>query len=69
MAKLLDLATELVLITASYIPRSADKFHLALVNRRMQDVITPQLYKHIVLDQKGDPSQRSDTTRIRGGSC
>ena len=58
MAKLQNLATELVLAITSFIPRSADKLHLALVNSRMHHIIIPEIYKSVVLDQSGDRTRR-----------
>lgn len=51
MANFGDLAAELILAVTSYIPRSSDKFHLVLVNRKMHQMITPEPYKHILLGQ------------------
>ncbi len=69
MANFMDLATELVLVIAFLVPRSADRMRLVLVNRKLYNIIIPELYKHIVLDQKGGPSKRGDFTRKHGKSC
>lgn len=69
MPKLLDLANELLLAIASHIPRSTDKFHLVLVNHKLYHLIIPELYKHILLDQTGDPANKGDLTRVEPDEC
>lgn len=69
MPKFLDLANELVLAIASHIPRSTDKFHLVLVNHKLYDLIIPELYKHILLDQTEDPSTEGELARIKPVEC
>ena len=65
----MDLPTELILAITFLVPRSADRMHLVLVNRKLYNMIIPELYKHILLDQKGDPSKRGDFRRKHGQSC
>lgn len=69
MAKFLDLATELMLAIASFVPRSSDRLSLALVNHEMYKKVIPILYKRIMLGQSRDQSDRDDLSWIRGDSC
>ena len=69
MPKFLDLATELILAITSYIPKSADRLQLALVNRELYHIIIPQLYRHITLGRAGDSSDLGDYTLIRRDTC
>lgn len=69
MPNLLDLANELVLAIASHIPRSPDKFQLALINHKLYDLIIPELYKHILLDQTSDPASKEGLAQIKPHQC
>ena len=69
MARFPDLSTELIVAIASHLPRSADKLPLVLVNHQVYHVILPELYKHIMLDQRGDASTKGDSTRTPEEIC
>ena len=69
MAKILHLATELIVAITSNIPRSSDEPHVVLVNRKMHHMIAQELYKHIVLGQSGDPSNRGGSKWIHEDPC
>ena len=61
MAKLLP--TELIVMIASHVHRSADKLALMLVNHQLYDITKPGLYTNIMLDQGGNASRRGESTR------
>ena len=69
MAKLTNIAPELILMIATHIPRSADKLNLICANQQMYHIFVPELYRYIVLDQGRDPSIIAESTFTDGNSC
>ena len=63
MAKFMKTPPELTLAIASLLPRSADKLSLMLVNHQLYHSIKPELYKNIMLDQRGFASRTGVSTR------
>lgn len=68
MAKILHLATELVVAITSNIPRSSEKPRVVLVDRKMHHMIAQELYEHIGLGQSGDLSNRGGSKWIHKDS-